>query len=271
MTFDDETVTAAFEQHRLRYAQKQKGAWDIAYHVEMWQRARAAFDGPGCMKSFQGLHDELHSRWQISRRGKGNHQSQWTAQEIYSKLRKGTAAFASKRLSSLSIVDADCLWPLLQGLEGLKVNSSSGPSIMAVSKFLHFWNPRLFVIVDRGVIWNHVFGHWWLWDSFKVARKTTDTYLAEQKLFEAPQKRSDEVCDLSSYLAVLVWASQLLKANPKISRNFEEYVQRHAGGVPLPTDIEQYEAVAIEWFLLGLVEIPPPGVHVNTRDSIWTA
>ena len=40
---------------------------------------------------------------------------------------------------------------------------------------------------------------------------------------------------------------------------FAEYIQRHAGGTKLPSAVAEYDAVAMEWFMLGVVEIPPAG------------
>ncbi len=67
--------------------------------------------------------------------------------------------------------------------------------------------------------------------------------------------------DLASYVAILLWCGQLVQQNSIIVSEFGRYLRRHAGGRDLPADVGSYQAVAVEWFLLGIVEIPPPGIR----------
>lgn len=62
------------------------------------------------------------------------------------------------------------------------------------------------------------------------------------------------------YLRLLQWASVLIKANPHIK---VATVSADAGGAHIPNDLETFEALAVEWFLLGLVELPPCGVQLR--------
>ena len=159
----------------------------------------------------------------------------------------------NRRLAELTPSDTERLWELLQSVRDVK-HTRNGPSTVAVSKFLHFWNPRLFVIVDDGVIWNRVLAHHWIWEPIRRMRKITDAVI-----FGKGQKHDDVTCDLGTYLAILAWAGTFVRAHPQLSLGFTDYVQRHAGAARLPADISEYDAVAMEWFLLGVVEIPPAG------------
>jgi hypothetical protein len=252
MIVEPATIKQAFEQHRSRYARRER-AWDVDYHVELWGRARTAFER-GCADEFAHLYEELRRRWQAFRGG----ESSWGWKETFEKLRSLDPAFLTLRLRHLEPGHTQSLWKLLREIEGLKTNSD-GPSIVALSKFLHFWIPRLFVIVDQGVIWNWVLNHHWLWDEVKAVRGQVD-----QALFGGPCKRKDTACDLSSYLAVLLWSARLSRENPGISTEFWAYVNGHKG---VPAYVETYDAAAVEWFLLGLVEIPPAGVHLNAGGT----
>ena len=119
-----------------------------------------------------------------------------------------------------------------------------GPSLVAISKFLHFWNPRLFVIFDSEVVENWVFRH---------------KYLADQLNSEPVKSMLDQLnlnnnSRLTKYFKALVFASDLISNYPHILETFASKVHN---------DIGTYEATAAEWFLLGLVELPPAGIEVS--------
>ena len=67
------------------------------------------------------------------------------------------------------------------------------------------------------------------------------------------------------YLDLLFWASALLRDNPAIRTAFAGQVREHAGGEELPSGLEDFEASAVEWLLLGLVELPPDGTMIDVR------
>jgi hypothetical protein len=73
--------------------------------------------------------------------------------------------------------------------------------------------------------------------------------------------RDDAACDIASYVAILIGFGKLLRDNPHVARQFAAFLRRRTNAeARLPGDIESYEAAAVEWFLLGLVELPPQGV-----------
>jgi hypothetical protein len=242
MKFEPTTIAAAFEQHRQRYTEK----WPLDHHVELWQLADSAFGKPSA-DDFQQLYDALAKIWKAMRRATGK----WDAGQAFKNFTVLDDHYAQKKLSELRSEDKVPLWSLIKSVEGLKVNRYSS-SVVAISKFLHFWNPRLFVIVDDAVMWNHVFDRWWLWDSFKRTREQID---------DAATVRADVACDLSSYLAVLFWCSRILRENPLIMSEFDKYIGPDRISA-LPQS-RSYEAAAVEWFLLGVAELPPAGVVLD--------
>ncbi len=244
---DDETIRAAFDWHLARYGRR-KRAWDTPYHISMWQRAQRAFELQS-QADFDYVYDELRRRWQVFRGSR----EYWTAQKIFDTLMACCPELQNRRLVDLTPSDIPRLWEVLQSVQDVK-QTRNGPSTVAVSKFLHFWNPRLFVIVDDGVIWKWVLAHHWVWEPIRQMREVTDA-----AIFGRHQEHEDVTCDLGTYLAVLVWAGAFVRANPQLPLCFAAYVQRHAEDTKLPTDIAEYDAVAMEWFLLGVVEIPPAG------------
>lgn len=161
-----------------------------------------------------------------------------------------------RRLGLRELIDEDIsgCWRILQSMTGLKP-LTYGPSAVAISKFLHFWNPRLFVIVDDAVVWKWVFGHRWL------RRLMSETRGRIRPLMGGTWKVvSDGACDLRSYLAIVRWSAEVIADNPAIMDSFAKHVARHAEDKQIDVTVESYDAAAMEWLLLGLVEIPPAGV-----------
>jgi len=255
MIIQPSTIKAAFSKHFEKYASTRSRVWGISYHVDCWKSGKDAFFQRN-PQLFDKIYEELRGKWQVFRRTKGQH---WSAQQTYDALVSLDASYARKKLSELEMEDADGLGETIQNMTGIKA-TSSGPSLVAISKFLHFWNPRLFVIVDRGAMWSWVFGHSWLWEQVLGIRKKVETRLSG-KWADA----SDSACDPLSYLAILLWAGDLVRQNPTIPRSFAEYVSQHADADGLP--LVEYEAAAVEWLLLGLAELPPGGVDVATNES----
>ena len=247
MKVSDSLINAAFGQHRRRYATE--AAWDVTYHVKLWSGAQSAF-GTGGHDAFNNLYSELRANWQVFRGGT----SHWEVDQAFDAFCNLDATFRSKRLSDLGLGDVPSLWALLQSVEPIKV-LKYGPSVVAISKFLHFWNPRLFMIVDDGVIWKWVFAHRWIWNDLLLVRNEID------QLLGGVPKRPDVSCDNSTYLAILVWCSRLLRENPMIVTSFAAYVLSHVHQADAPADLPGYESAAVEWFLLGVVEVPPAGIE----------
>lgn len=198
------------------------------------------------------MYEELRRRWQAFR----NSVSHWSAEQVFDSLNTRDSSLRNLRLTDLNDDSTKDLWSLLQDVRELKLNKN-GPSVVAISKVLHFWNPKLFMIVDYGMIWNWVFRRWWLWQPLQAVRQETDA-----RIFGSPQKHDDSSCDLASYLAVLVWAARVSRQNPLMVSAFADYVASVRGDEELPADIDQYDAAAFEWFLLGLVDLPPNGVRL---------
>jgi hypothetical protein len=102
-------------------------------------------------------------------------------------------------------------------------------------------------------MWKWVFAHSWLKGPIdKIGAK-----------FREPSRKrgtpDDRACDLISYLAILLWTADLVRQNPSLTPAFANYVRTRCsdiGSIPL----EEYEAAAVEWFLLGVVDLRPPGI-----------
>jgi hypothetical protein len=132
------------------------------------------------------------------------------------------------------------------------------PSLPSRS-FLHFFNPALFVIVDGGVMWSSVLRRPMLWAQIVEERQAVAAHLPGVTV----TKPGPKACDSVSYMAVLLWAGGLARKNPDITPIFAKYVAEHATGRKLPAGLIHYQAAAIEWFFLGLVELPPEDIRLG--------
>ena len=178
----------------------------------MLATGRRAF-GKKSFEQFNQLYEELRRKWQVFR---GTHGDHWSAEKTYDHFQALDGRYGRKRLSECLLDDSGGIWRLLEGSADIKLNKN-GPSIVAMSKFLHFWNPRLFVIVDSGVIWGLVLSHWWLRDEIEKVRAAVKA--------QSPGRgteTSGKVCDPLTYLSILLWAAELLvtiRKYPPVSRN----------------------------------------------------
>lgn len=244
MRFSEETVRAAFERHEAVY--HAKPAWNIAYHIQCWDHAHRAFDGVGSAGDFEWIYGQLRSHWGAFRNASG---PCWSAAATRDYLLKHAAHWREISLRDVGDQHLRELDSLLMGMAGIKP-ITHGPSMVAISKVLHFLNPRLFVIVDDAVIWRWVLAHRWLWMPIESVRHHVAGVLGRGN-------PPGEACDPVSYLAIMRWCADLLRSNPLILRVFTEHIARHNHGSPLGRPVE---AAAAEWFLLGVVELPPSGV-----------
>lgn len=246
MRFTTVTIQEAFRLHGEVY-HKRKG-WDIPYHVECWKRAASAFQTDS-LDDFTWLYGEIGRSWSAFRRAVG---PCWSAERTFHHLRGLDEQCRDRSLGHLTDADLIGLRDVLNGLAGIKPVKNA-PSIVAVSKFLHALNPHLFVIVDDAIMWRFVFRHRWLWELVARERKRISTIV---KL----DGKVGDACDLLSYLAIMRWSAELIRVNPTITSAFAEHVQQHARADEFVSRLHTYEAAAVEWFLLGVVELPPTGI-----------
>ena len=204
--------------------------------LQMYEDSIDAFDRIK-LEFFERVYKALH-KWGLFRNGK----VKINVNTIFETMLRLNNELRNRCLSGLTSND----WPIIRKsilqMKGVKPLKDS-ISIMAISKFLHFWNPKLFVICDRKEIEQFVFGHKWLMkqrDSMDIGQHTDKTKVDKQ---------------VSGYLKLLALASDLIKSNPSICGEFARSISSKSSQVP--DDIETYEARAIEWFLIGLAESRP--------------
>lgn len=255
MRVADNTIRSAFRYHNIVYASLR--GWSVSEIVRLWRNGQHAFGPEANPAAFEQVYDALRKGWQVFR--PIAYVDIPTVGQVYGVLSQLDDRFRTLSLSQLSYADVPALWSLLSQAGAIKRDKYKRPSLMAVSKFMHFWNPRLFVIVDDEVMGRFVFKHTWLNNAIQVFGENVDSYYPEQELagqfFASYGLR---------YLDFLAWSSRLLQDNPSIESLFAQYVLKHANGEEPPEGFEDFEGAAIEWLLLGLVELPPAGVELDT-------
>jgi len=251
MHLTPELVRFAYARHGEIYNNQQR-EWRVPYHAQCWTRARRAFE-EGSFDDFRWIYEELRRRWQVFRGAAGR---RWSVEEAYRRLRELDQTWRRTSLSELDEANIEGCWQIVKAVENIKQNKY-GPSVVAISKFLHFWNPGLFVIVDDAVVWRYVFEHSWVRAPMAHMRERLRAILPGQH-----PSQPDRACDLLSYVSILAWCAEVIRENPTIKTCFAEHVRTHAEGEAEGLPLEEYEAAAMEWLLLGLVEIPPEGVSL---------
>ena len=224
----------------------------IPYHLECWSHARAAFDGSS-FGDFEHIYRELKNRWQVFRGASGE---PWSPSQTFDHLRSLPPEWRDCRLSQLTDDGLAGCWEIIRSIVDIKPMRHA-PSVVAISKFLHFWNPRLFVIVDDAFMWRWVFTHQWLKRPIREMRERIQVLLPQTRCPPA-----SGACDLLSYLSIVRWSADVVRANPEIGLLFTEHVRGRANGATIDLSLDTYEAAAMEWLLLGLVEMPPEGVTI---------
>ena len=131
--------------------------WSVHEKLELYEASRLAFDPTApkdtALRIFTNeIYNNLESYWQVFRtRLPGTH---WTPQQTFDTIKREFSHFAwdsSVTLLNLTTQDKASLLSCLVKMEKIKPHRDY--PIMAVSKFLHFYNPALFPIYDTEVIW----------------------------------------------------------------------------------------------------------------------
>lgn len=218
--------------------------WSIGESkLDMYRLAKRAFDGKSeenCRRGeFDKIYGNLKSWWRISRNG--NLASAEMTFALLSKecldcsRSKGLTLMNLREASSQQIV-VDCL----REVRELKKLKSGAFPVMAVSKFLHFFNPKLFVIWDREIIYGEV---------YPVFRQDWNAAYRDIKV-----GTDDEW--MKFYLAYLLWAGKSVqecsqKSMQCFSNWFVDIVSSGRDAEDFRRELQTYYATAFEFVAIG--------------------
>ncbi|HEX3436151.1 MAG TPA: hypothetical protein VHT24_05225 [Pseudacidobacterium sp.] len=136
---------------------------DPSGNLDLYEVSHHAFDpslsSDEALRYFEKIYNELKGPgWQVFR-SRQSDVSYWSSQQVFETIKREFAEYSwggSVNLSNFQQSgDFARLKSSLDKMQGIK--QKKGYPHMAVSKFLHFYNPSLFPIYDQKVIWEKVF------------------------------------------------------------------------------------------------------------------
>ena len=126
------------------------------------------------------------------------------------------------------------------------------PTLMSATRFLHYWNPRMFVQMDKARMQEWVIRHEWISESVEEIEQWVQEQIpAEDQAMQSFQGW------FPLYLAMQLWCAETLRGNPEIKQNFARLLDEELPASQRRQTVGQYESLAIEWFLLGVTHLPP--------------
>lgn len=236
------------------YARRRKTrGWWVSEKARLYGLADAAFSpGGGDGKAMHEIHATLLGYWQIFRNGKG-----WSAARIHRVLGSPPCRACGREALDLPALAAGCdvgvVWGCLKAMSGVKRLPAGNVSAMAVSKFLHFFNPRLFPIYDRAVVRNRAFPRF---------RAEIRTACERWEAALAPLRSQREFArGLNDYVHYLIWAAETVRgADVAASMGtfgaaFRTMVADEKRGATPPPGLETYYATAFEMAMVGALDL----------------
>lgn len=135
-------------------------SWPIDYKLELYTKAKISFDSKTKesekMFRFNELFENLVGNWQIFR--PISKEKCWEPEKIFNFLSHELNEFGrNKDLLNIKEDELARLKLMLEKMHSLKPLKDNNFPTMAVTKILHFYNPKLFPIYDSKVIENIAF------------------------------------------------------------------------------------------------------------------
>jgi hypothetical protein len=241
---DPKRTRAALARYAHFASAKGEKAWSIAESkLDLYRDAVIAYashaDESTRKSSHEAVFGRLRSWWGVGRNG-----MLWDAATVLSVLTdKCQPCSRSNGLTLRSLESTpnqQAVVECMDRMRGLKKLRSSKFPIMAVSKTLHFFNPRLFVIYDNDIVLNKV---------YRVFR--SDWKSCRDRI-------GADVHDegIAFYLAYLLWGSYMIcNAHPTLMEDFAawfiETVSKERNAEDFRDELRVSYATAFEFIIIG--------------------
>jgi len=238
-----------FETERQRQALNvysefaRRAHWPVREILDLYGASQLSFDasvnGDQALANFKKVYDALAGSWHAFR--PHSREVCWSPQQIFETIKHEFTEFARSSPTNLlnfqKTGNGLRLESCLLKLGGIKPHQ--GYPVMTASKFLHFYNPRLFPIYDYEVIWKKVFGRFRkefqdFCSGFNVAYDIGDTALF--------------------YRSYMCWGSSLLsRAHGSFMQVFVDWLSKQPGAElsRRPFDSALLYATAFEFIAIG--------------------
>jgi hypothetical protein len=215
--------------------------WDIGEKMRLYGASARAFDPTKPDSETFGDIYKILSGWQVFRGACTS--ARWSSQDTFDRIRKEFCEFSwGGPVSLLTLAGSgkdEALLSRLESVRGIKPNV--GYPVMAVSKFLHAYNPSLFPIYDNEVIWERVFRR----------------FKNEFKEFCWSSKLDYDIGFTPLFLRNYVsWSSSIVaSAHPKFMEIFVAWLVKQPGcQMPRDFDASSLYATAFEFTAIGAAE-----------------
>ncbi len=240
---------------RLALHSVTKEDWlDPKGNLNLYELSESAFDpspnGDRPFRCFEKIYAELSGRtWQVFR--PSGREDCWPSRQIFETINREFREFSGRGPVNLVNFPQSGTEPRLRSclmtMQGIKPKRDY--PVMTVSKFLHFYNPKLFPIYDNEVIWGKVLDGRFQNDFRAFCEREGTPY--------ADIRREDTVDLLLCYMR---WASSLLAvAHPRFMNVFVEWLDQQPGTwlpVRKGVDAATLYATAFEFTVIGAVSAP---------------
>jgi hypothetical protein len=216
-----------------------KSKWSVLHKMDLYDDSRGAFSsGVGeeeRFKSFERIYTALNRYWQIFR--PYGAKRCWRARQIFDLLQQEFGEFSqSSGICLLNFGDnrRQAVVRRMKGLKGMK--PTCGYPVMAVSKFLHFYNPGLFPIYDGAVVDKRV---------FRAFGSDYEEFCTDSGL----DSRASGAEFLGNYMN---WGNRLLSsAGPRFMEIFVEWLQENESAAHDVARLSDLHAMAFEFTAIG--------------------
>ncbi len=236
--------------------------WTIGEKMEMYKASREAFDpSVPYEQAFKTFREKIYkklSQWQWYRPYSLG--ECWDPQKIFQTTRTEFAQFAWGGPIVLSnFMGSSKLEALVASLLTMReIKPNTDYPTMAVSKFLHPYNPALFLIYDTDVIWKKVLA--------TCFRTEFDQFCSMSSLPYSATKDSAEL--LRSYMC---WAGSLVASAPNFMDIFADWLGKQPGGEASKTK-RKFEAsslysTAFEFTIIGAAKLRCPQLFVDKSET----
>ena len=236
-----------------RYKSVVPPTWSVEHRFDLYRSAKIAFDMdvPEAVKqeAFRHIYDNLRSGWQVFRPKSG--EECWSSDQIYVVL-TNECQFCSRQsgLTLAALTEQDSLTSIEQCLASLgrMKPTERYPVIypwMAVSKFLHFFNPHLFPIYDAAFMWEKVVNGVFKPDYLDFCRRRGFHPREDTKRFN---------------LQYTLWAAETIQnVDVECMTTFSEWFTAQIKEQPVAegvlADVETYYAAAFEMIAIGAAHL----------------
>ena len=216
--------------------------WPVHERLDMYEAfAFRSCDPNGAFESFKcEVYDMLSGYWQVWRPLGAN--QCWPAGQIFETIKREFSNFTWTGGVTLANFSPSNRMPLLSCLSKMATlkPTRQGYPIMAVTKFLHFYNPALFPIYDEAVIWKIV-----------LEKRFNRDFRVFHEMKRIEYESGYRAVWIANYMAYANWL--LSSAHPQFMSVFEEWLaaQPRCERVKGKQFVTRRYATAFEYTIIG--------------------